>query len=31
MKETMRKVGGIYGAENSAHHFSEIFPIVTAG
>ena len=31
MKETMRKVGGIYGAENSAHHFFRDFSYCDSG
>ena len=31
MKETMRKVKGIYGAENSAHHFFREFSYCDSG
>ena len=31
MKETMRRVGGIYGAENSAHHFFRDFSYCDSG
>ena len=31
MKETMRRVKGIYGAENSAHHFFREFSYCDSG